>query len=28
VLPLIASDAYHKGDWKKRNRKNFSKIFG
>ena len=28
VLPLIVSDAYHKGDWKKRNRKNFSKIFG
>ena len=28
VLPLIASDAYHSGEWKKRNRKNFSKIFG
>ena len=28
VLPLIASDAYHKGEWKQRNRKNFSKIFG
>ncbi len=28
VLPLIASDAYHKGNWKKRNRKNFTKIFG
>jgi len=28
VLPLIASDAYHRGNWKKRNRKNFSKIFG
>ncbi len=28
VLPLIASDAYHKGEWKKRTRKNFSKIFG
>jgi len=28
VLPLIASDVYHKGEWKKRNRKNFSKIFG
>ena len=28
VLPLIASDAYHKGEWKKRNNKNFSKIFG
>ena len=28
VLPLIASDAYHRGYWKKRTRKNFSKIFG
>ena len=28
VLPLIASDAYHNGDWKNRARKNFSKIFG
>ncbi len=28
VLPLIASDAYHKGEWKSRDRKNFSKIFG
>ena len=28
VLPLIASDAYHKGEWKSRSRKNFSKIFG
>jgi len=28
VLPLIANDAYHKGDWKNRNRKKFSKIFG
>jgi deoxyhypusine synthase len=28
VLPLIASDVYHKGEWKKRDRKNFSKIFG
>ena len=27
VLPLIASDVYHKGNWKKRNRKKFSKIF-
>jgi deoxyhypusine synthase len=27
VLPLIVSDAYHKGDWKNRTRKNFSKIF-
>ncbi len=28
VLPLIASDAYHKAAWKNRERKNFSKIFG
>ncbi len=28
VLPLIASDAYHKGYWKERNRKKFSNIFG
>ena len=28
VLPLIASDAYHKENWKKRSRKNFAKIFG
>ena len=28
VLPLIISDAYHKGEWKNRSRKNFSKIFG
>ena len=27
VLPLICSDAYHKGEWKNRSRKNFSKIF-
>ncbi len=27
VLPLIASDAYHQGKWKNRERKNFSKIF-
>ena len=27
VIPLIASDAYHRGGWKKRQRKNFSKIF-
>ena len=27
VLPLIASDVYHKGEWKNRDRKNFSKIF-
>ena len=28
VLPLIASDAYHNGEWKNRSRKKFSKIFG
>ena len=28
VLPLIASDAYHKGDWKNRTKKKISKIFG
>ena len=28
ILPLIASDAYHQGFWRKRSRKNFSKIFG
>ena len=27
VLPLIASDAYHKGEWKNREKKNFNKIF-
>jgi deoxyhypusine synthase len=27
VLPLIASDAYHREHWKNRNRKKFSKIF-
>ena len=27
VLPLIASDAYHRENWKNRERKNFSKIF-
>ena len=27
VLPLIASDAYHTGEWKNRERKNFSEIF-
>ena len=27
VLTLIASDAFHKGEWKNRERKNFSKIF-
>ena len=28
ILPLIASDAYHRNFWKQRQRKNFSKIFG
>ncbi|KRO55138.1 MAG: deoxyhypusine synthase, partial [Pelagibacteraceae bacterium BACL5 MAG-121015-bin10] len=28
VLPLIASDAFHRGEWKNRSRKNFAKIFG
>ena len=28
VLPLIVSNAYHTGEWKNRERKNFSKIFG
>ena len=27
VLPLIASDAYHRANWKNRDRKDFSKIF-
>jgi len=27
VLPLIASDAYHRNHWKKRDRKKFSRIF-
>jgi len=27
VLPLIVSDAYHKGNWKNRNRRNYTKIF-
>ena len=27
VLPLIASDAYHRAKWKSRDRRNFSKIF-
>ena len=27
VLPLIASDAYHRENWKSRTRKNYSKIF-
>ena len=28
VLPLIASDAYHRNHWKNRERKSFSNIFG
>ena len=28
VLPLIASDAYHRNHWKNRQRKSFSNIFG
>ena len=27
VLPLIASDAYHRGYWKNRPDKNYSRIF-
>ena len=27
VIPLLASDAYHRGFWKKRKRRNFSKMF-
>ncbi len=27
VIPLLASSAYHEGNWKKRKRKNFSKLF-
>jgi len=27
VLPLIASDAYHRGHWKKRAKRNFAKLF-
>lgn len=27
VIPLLVSDAYHKGYWKKRKRRNFAKIF-
>ena len=27
VLPLIASDAYHRKNWKEREKRNFSKIF-
>ena len=28
ILPLIASDAYHRSFWKERQRKSFSNIFG
>ena len=27
VLPLLASDAYHRGHWKKRKKHNFAKLF-
>ena len=27
VLPLIASDAYHRKNWKNRNRRNFQNLF-
>jgi deoxyhypusine synthase len=27
VLPLIASAVYHQGDWKKRPRREFAKLF-
>lgn len=27
ILPLIASDAYHKGNWKNRKKHNYSKLF-
>lgn len=27
VVPLLASDAYHRGFWKKRKRRNFAKLF-
>ena len=27
VLPLIASDAYHRENWKVRERRNFQKLF-
>jgi len=27
VLPLIASDAYHRGEWKNRERRNFTKLY-
>lgn len=28
VIPLLASDAYHRGYWKKRERRKFAKLFG
>jgi len=28
VVPLLASDAYHRGFWKKRKKRNFAKLFG
>jgi deoxyhypusine synthase len=27
VLPLMISDAYHRGHWKERKKRNFSKLF-
>ena len=27
VIPLIASDAYHRGNWKNRSKRNYSKLF-
>jgi len=27
VLPLLASDAYHRGAWKQRPRRRFAKLF-
>jgi deoxyhypusine synthase len=27
VLPLLASDAYHRGHWKKRSKRSFAKLF-
>ena len=27
VLPLITSDAYHRENWKNRERRNFQKLF-
>ena len=27
VLPLLASDAYHRGDWKTRDKRRFAKLF-